>query len=127
MVNNWWNGFQIATIFAGPMGAGFESEPFALGLDAGLDTFAQARAATTWKQFANPENWRSGVLDKLADPSTAVHFNLDGVDVWGGVQRAASGRGGATDWELFQIQRNPSFWDSLTFWQNGQVVTNPFK
>lgn len=103
------------------------AKPFAMGLDAELDAFAQARGATTWKQFPNPETWKSGVLDKLADPNTPVHFNLNGVDVWGGVQRAASGAGGATDWELLQLRQNPQFWDSTTFWQNGQVAPNPFR
>jgi RHS repeat-associated protein len=106
---------------------GAAETPFAMGLDSELDSFAQARGATTWKQFPNPENWKSGVLDKLADPHTPVHFNLNGVDVWGGVQRAATGRGGATDWELFQIRQNPQFWNVLTFWRNGQVAPNPFK
>jgi len=83
--------------------------------------------SSTWKQFANPENWKSGVLDKLADPNTPVHFNLNGVDVWSGVQRAASGGGGATDWELVQIMQNQQFWESTTFWQNGQIAPNPFQ
>lgn len=103
------------------------SKPFAMGLDAELDSFAQARGATTWKQFPDAGNWKSGVLDKLADPNTPVHFNLNGVDVWSGVQRAASGAGGATDWELLQLRQNPQFWDSTTFWKNGQVAPNPFK
>jgi hypothetical protein len=48
-------------------------------------------------------------VEKLADPNTLVHFNLDGVDVWQGVSRAAAGRGGATDWELLTIRQNPEF------------------
>jgi len=55
-----------------------------------------------------------------------VHFNLDGVDVLLGVQRAASGAGGPTDWEL-QIQQNPQSWSTLQFWKGGQPVVNPFK
>jgi hypothetical protein len=44
-------------------------------------------------------------------------------------ERAASGaaNAGATDWELLQIRQNPQFWDTLTFWKNGQVAPNPFK
>jgi hypothetical protein len=62
------------------------AKPFAMGLwDEGLEAFAQERGATTWKQLPDTTNWRSGVLDKLADPNTQVHFNLDGVDVWGGL------------------------------------------
>lgn len=44
-----------------------------------------------------------------------------------GVQRAAAGRGGATDWELLQIRQNPQFWDSLQFWEKGAQVPNPFR
>lgn len=57
---------------------------------------------------------------------TPVLFNLDGVDVWGGVSRAGGGRGGATDWELLQIYQNPDF-PNLQFFQNGGPVPNPFK
>jgi hypothetical protein len=32
-----------------------------------------------------PSGWRSGLIDKLADYDTAVHFNLDSVGVWGGI------------------------------------------
>ena len=99
-------------------------QPLALGLqDAGLDAFAQARGATT----ATGENWQATVLQKLADPNTTVHFNLDQVDVWPGVTRAASGQGGPTDWELLQIQQNPQFWDTIQFWKDGAPVANPFK
>lgn len=92
----------------------------------GLDAFAEARGASTWKNFADPMNWKSGVIEKLADPNTMVHFNLEGVDVWGGVSRAAAGRGGATDWELMQIRQNPHWWDTLQFWKGGSPAPNPF-
>jgi hypothetical protein len=109
-------------------GTGSSKKPFAMGLqDEGLDAFAEARGATTWKDFPSPENWQSGVLEKLADPETPVHFNLDGVNVWQGVQRAASGIGGPTDWELLQIRQNQQFWHNLHFWLDGKPVPNPFK
>ncbi|NOU27758.1 MAG: hypothetical protein HOO96_07640 [Polyangiaceae bacterium] len=104
------------------------ARPFAMGItDEGLDAFAEARGATTWKQLPDTTNWRSGVLDKLADSNTQVHFNLDGVDVWKGVSRAASGRGGPTDWELLTIRQNPQFWDTLQFWKGGLPAPNPFQ
>jgi RHS repeat-associated protein len=105
-----------------------ESRPFAMGLtNKGLDAFANARGATTWKQLPDVVNWKSGVLDKLADPNTMVHFNLDGVDVSQGILRAATGRGGPTDWELLSIHQNPQFWDTIRFWEGGKVVPNPFQ
>lgn len=63
----------------------------------GLEAFAKVRGATTWNELAEVENWKRGVLEKLRDPKTIVHFNLDQVDVWKGVARAAAGRGGPTD------------------------------
>jgi hypothetical protein len=101
--------------------------PFAMGLGEHLDEFAAARGATTWKDLPDVMNWKEGVLEKLRDPNVPVHFNLDGVDVWEGVQRAASGRGGATDWELLQIKQSPQFWNSLHFWKNGAEAPNPFR
>jgi hypothetical protein len=47
--------------------------------------------------------------------------------VWRGIQRAASGRGGATNWELLQIKQNPQIWNTIQFWKRGQPVSNPFK
>jgi hypothetical protein len=103
-------------------------KPLATGLrDEGLEAFAQSRGATTWKQLPKPEQWKAGVLEKLADPKMPVHFNLDGVNPWAGAQQAAAGRGGPTDWELLQIKQNPQFWDSLRFWEGGKPAANPFK
>jgi len=100
-------------------------KPFAMGIDAHLDAFAHQHGATTWKQFDNAANWKPQVLDRLADPNQRVLFNLDDVDIWGGIHRSASGRGGATDWELFQIKLND--FPNLEFWKGGQQVPNPFK
>ena len=104
------------------------TKPFAMGLDsAGLDAFAEARGATTYKNFADPMKWKAGVMNKLSDPNVIVHFNLDGVDVWRGVSRAAGGRNfGATDWELLLIRQNPQWWDTLQFWKGGSPAANPF-
>jgi RHS repeat-associated protein len=99
--------------------------PFAMGIDDHLDDFARQHGATTWKQFADQVNWKPQVFDNLADPSQRVLFNLDGVDIGVGIQRAASGRGGATDWELLQIKLND--FPNLEFWKRGEQVPNPFK
>lgn len=57
-----------------------------------------------------------------------IVINLDGVDnPMLAVQRAASNRGGATDWELLQIKLTPSAWDRITWFLDGEVVPNPFK
>ncbi|UJP39143.1 hypothetical protein [Cellulomonas palmilytica] len=106
------------------------SKPFAMGIKDHLDDFALTHGADTWKSLpeVGPDAplgaWKDGVVRKLRDPGQRVLFNLDGVDVWPGVSRAAAGRGGATDWELLQI-REGSF-PNLEFWQNGKCVGNPF-
>jgi RHS repeat-associated protein len=119
-------GFAVLGVVPGG-GSSSGVKPLALGVSQHLDAFATARGAVTWKSFADPTRWKQGVLDALADPKRMVHFNLDGVDVWKGVQRASSGRGGATDWELLQVKQNPQFWDTIKFWKDGQQVANPFK
>jgi hypothetical protein len=78
-----WAGSEVGLAAEG-VAAG--AEPFAMGLEGGLDAFAEARGATSWKNFADQMNWKSGVIDELAYPNTMVHFNLDGVDVWGGTR-----------------------------------------
>ena len=100
--------------------------PFAMGIDAHLDHFASVHGASTWKRFDDVDNWKGQVLDKLNDADTPVLFNLDGVDVWGGVSRAGIGRGGATDWELLQIFQNPNF-PNLQFIKDGAAAANPFE
>ena len=105
----------------------FTNRPFALGIDDHLDDFAKMHDATTWKQFDDVENWKPQVLKNILDPNQKVLFNLDGVDVWPGVSRSASGRGGNTDWELLQIRQNPQAWDTIEFWQGNSKVENPFQ
>jgi hypothetical protein len=64
----------------------------------------------------------------VSNPSNRVSFNLTGVDEpWRAVTRSASGRGGATDWELLQIKTNPQWWDRITFFRDGKAVPNPFQ
>jgi hypothetical protein len=104
---------------------GLGSRPFAMGISDHLDDFARTHNADTWKNLHDPVNWRPGVLEQLNDPNRRVLFNLDDVEVWPGVTRAASGRGGATDWELLQIRNND--FPNLEFWQGGQQVESPFR
>lgn len=98
--------------------------PFAMGISDHLDDFARSHGADTWKNLSDPTNWRAGVLEKLRDPKQRVVFNLDGVEVWPGLTRAASGRGGATDWELSQL-RDGDF-PNIEYWQGGKRVGSPF-
>lgn len=93
-----------------------------------LDDFAQTHGGSTWQSL--PESqlpgdaWKSGVTRMLSDPDQRVFFNLDDVDVWGGVTRAAAGKGGATDWELLQIKYGSL--PNLECWQNGVRAGSPF-
>jgi len=80
----------VATAVAAE-GAGAGSRPFVMGIKDHLDDFAQAHGGTTWKSL--PESqlpgdaWKSGVTRMLSNPNQRVLFNLDGVDVWGGLNR----------------------------------------
>ena len=101
----------------------------ALGLGDSLDDFAKNVGGETWRSWAkaDPLNWQEYFMDVMSDSSNRVFFNLDGVDVWSGVQRASSGRGGATDFELLMIKQNPQWWDRIEFISGGQPTANPFK
>ena len=88
---------------------------------------ARSQGASTWKAFPDPVNWQSTMLEKLADLKVKILFNLDGpVEVMPGVQRAARGVGGATDWELLQIYQNPGWWGTIEWFRNGAIVAIPF-
>ncbi len=101
----------------------------ALGIEDHLDRFARANAAESWKQFAivDPMEWKALFIEVMNDPEAEVLFNLEGVDVWGGVTRASRGAGGATDWELLQILRNPDWWPRIRWLKGGVPVPNPFE
>ncbi|HEY5312921.1 MAG TPA: hypothetical protein VIK18_10400 [Pirellulales bacterium] len=101
----------------------------ALGLSDYLDDFAGTCSAETWKHFAknDPTQWKLRFLAVMNDEGTQVFFNLKGVDVWAGVMRAASGRHGATDWELLQIKQNKDWWPRIKWCKDGLPLANPFE
>jgi hypothetical protein len=37
------------------------------------------------------------------------------------------GSPGYTNYEFFRIRENPTWWDRIHFWHNGEEVSNPFK
>ena len=103
----------------------------ALGIDRHLDAFASKVGAESWKSFAmgNPDKWKESLIDLMNDPTTTAHFNLEDVEVWKGLARAAAGRDfGATDWELLQFRSNPDWWTRTIFYNGtNNVVGNPFR
>ena len=100
----------------------------ALGISSYLADFAAANSAITWKVFAgaDPLLWRDYFLEQMNDPDALIFFNLQGVDVWAGMTRAAKHRGGATDWELLQISQNEEWWPRIEWLMHGQRLPNPF-
>lgn len=100
----------------------------ALGLDVYMDDFTRSLSAQSWKVFSGdaPEEWQTRFLELMGSEHVTVFFNLDGVDVWRGLLRAATCRGGPTDWELLQIQQNPQWWPRITWLKRGEPVPNPF-
>ena len=108
--------------------AGATNNKLALGLGDYLDDFASNNNAHTWKDFPDPTNWKEGVNNALLNPDVEIIVNLDGIDnPMLAAQRAAGNMGGATDWELLQIKMTPSAWERITWYQNGEVVPNPFE
>ena len=102
----------------------------ALGIERHLDRFASVHGARTWKQIArhDPDNWKHFFLQIMNDPDSEVYFNLEDVDVWRGITRAASGSSGYyTDWELLEIKTHPNWWSRVSWWMGeGGPVDNPF-
>ena len=104
------------------------NKKLALGVNEYLDDFADMTNAHTWKNFQDTSNWQQGVLDAINDQEMQIVFNLDGIDnPWSAVNRAANGTGGATDWELLQIKLTPESWNRVTWYKNGEIVSNPFE
>jgi RHS repeat-associated protein len=106
-----------------------EGVKIALGIGDSLDDFAKSTGSKTWKELApDALRWKEWFMDAMSNTKNTVVFNLDGVDnIWSSVQRAASGGGGATDWELLMIRQNSQWWDRIQFMRNGQSVANPFQ
>ena len=107
-----------------------KEKKLALSVHEYLDDFAKQRNAHTWKDFPDPDNWRQGVMDAIADPDTEILFNLDSIpypkSAIGEVE-ARGYRAKSTSWELYQIYRNKNMWDRVTWYRNGSIVPNPFE
>jgi RHS repeat-associated protein len=122
-------GYQLAAGAAAGTGAGAAASAggtkIALGISEHLDEFAERYGAATWEQWG-ATNFKEQFMETVSNTSNKILFNLQGVDVWGGIQRAARGAGGATDWELMQIRNNPQWWDRIQWMKDGVQVANPF-
>lgn len=71
--------------------------------------------------------WKGKFYDVMNDKRSKILFNLDGVDVWGGVTRGSRNARGATDWELLQIYSNKEGWSRIKWIKDGKSVAKPFK
>lgn len=105
------------------------SRRIALGLTDYLEDFARRHDAETWKQFAedHPLQWKLAFFEVMNDSAAEVFFNLKNVDVWRGVNRAAAGRGGPTDWELLQIMQHEESWPRIRWYDGDGPRSNPFE
>lgn len=101
-----------------------------LGLEkAGLESTA---ARMGGKTLMNDPNWKSTLMNAIANPETKFTVSLDGLSgsspysqVMNAVQRGIGSNPGATNWELSQLYQAGRMSD-VTFVQAGQVITNPF-
>lgn len=104
-------------------------ERIAFGVREHLDKFTARVEATNYKQWG-PGDFQSQFLEKIASPSTRIHFNLDGItNVMKAVQQGSRGyqnAGSVTNWELYQIYSQPEVLQRTTFYLNGIVVASPF-
>ncbi|VTR99017.1 yd repeat-containing protein : YD repeat protein OS=Isosphaera pallida (strain ATCC 43644 / DSM 9630 / IS1B) GN=Isop_2419 PE=4 SV=1: PT-HINT [Tuwongella immobilis] len=99
----------------------------ALSTDLPLDTFARQIGGESWKQFAkgDPLHWKDAFLDLLYGSDAHFVFNLKGLQVTKGIERASMGRGGATDWELFQLYQAKEHHHRITWLLDGKVQPPP--
>jgi hypothetical protein len=88
-----------------------------------------SRGSTTPRRIgcgagANPP---SGVrlVEIAGRDDTKILWDLTGVDVLAGLQRAAALRPGPTDWELLQFKEHPDWLARTTWYENGLVVRCP--
>lgn len=103
---------------------GEAAEKLALGIEPYLDDFARSQGASTWKSFPDPANWKTTMLEKLADPTVKILFNLDGpVEVVPGVQRRYGRRHGlGTPSDLHE----PGMVEYNRMVRERAIVPNPF-
>ncbi len=138
MADGFGNNLKMAT--GGPVlglgeaaleGAAGSGDTIALGVREKLGDFAEMVGGKTWHIWGK-ENFQSEFSSVMSDPANDIHFNLDGpgdqpINPWAAAQEGASSNPRATSWELAQIRNNPQWWNRITFWQNGQIVPNPFQ
>jgi len=114
------------------LGAIAESKPFALGVPEYLEGFARDRGAESVLDYDNlGYRWVNLVEDKIMDPDTAVHVNLDcpiTEDCPSGtidpIEAANQGwQRSHTSWE---IQRCRDVGQNIHYWRNGIEIPNPF-
>jgi hypothetical protein len=99
-----------------------------------LQEFADSVGAKSYHDWPSKgDDWVNEFKTYVADGTTEIHFNLDGID--DAVAAAAAGRGldpifdgHATAWELSHIQDNPASWSRVIFYRGGvPLEENPFE
>jgi hypothetical protein len=124
------NWASILSLPLGWMGEGAqEGSNIALGVREHLDDFAKSVNGSTWKSWGSSD-FEAGFLNSINNPSNKIHFNLTGIDnPWRAISQGAKGYklGGYTNWELYQIYSNPAVIERTIFYQNGNIIANPFK
>ena len=96
----------------------------ALGLDLYLGQFAREWGAETSRSWGG-DNWRFGLYTVASSTETQVYWNLTGVNVLDGLQRASRNVGGPTDWELLQFKEHPDWIERSRWCCDGGEVPCP--
>lgn len=125
--------FNLA-LSATPFGA---EDHIALGLTENVGAFADSVGARTLMAQA-PGEWQASMSFGAYNAGTRFSVTLDGVEDIGnslvrgkyreaGVNALVGGRTPSwLDWEMY-ILNQANAWDRVTFYQDGNVVANPFK
>lgn len=100
-----------------------------LGVSEHLTDFSKLTGASTWETWGALD-FPYQFTDKISDPSTIIHFNLDGIpDVWRAVTDGSKGFNKAehvTSWELYEIYSNPDVLKRTKFYLEGELIDSPF-
>lgn len=99
-----------------------------------LDIFAMDRSAASYKDWPGSSPWYKQLQGFIADGTTRIHVNLDGIDdpisyakSGAAVDPTDVGGRGFTRWEMNQLSNSPDAWGRVSWYRGGRKVDNPFE
>jgi RHS repeat-associated protein len=80
-----------------------------------------ARENEGFQHLMDTPDWRVKYVDVVNDPSSEIHFLLDGIDKKP-MYMIMQPNGSNTNWELHTLYQNPTAFDQTTFWFNQNFI-----